>query len=77
MVDLWGYAPSKVKVAYHGVDIRKFSPGVKDEKLLRELGMNASDIAIVATARFAREKCLDRLIDAFDGIAHEFPSAHH
>ena len=76
LVDLWAYAPSRVKVAYHGVDIQRFSPGAKDEKLKRELGMSPSDTAIVATARFAKEKCLNRLINAFDIIANEFPSTH-
>ena len=76
LVDLWAYAPSRVKVAYHGVDIQRFSPGAKNEKLKRELGMSPSDTVIVATARFAKEKCLDRLINAFDIIADKFPSTH-
>ena len=71
-VQWWGYPSWKVKVTYHGVDIGKYSPSPEVRVALRaQLGISPSETVILTTARFTRQKRLERVIEAFDLIAQE------
>lgn len=77
MVSLWAYPEHKIEVGYHGVDLRRFAPSPEKYKKTREmLKISASDVVIIATVRFAQEKCLHRLIDAFDILCRDFSNLH-
>jgi glycosyltransferase involved in cell wall biosynthesis len=77
MVSLWAYPEHKIKVGYHGIDLSRFSPADEKSAQLREsLGIPKSDTVIIATARFAKEKCLHRLIEAFGVLSKENHHLH-
>lgn len=68
-VKYYHYPGNKVFVAHHGIDMDKFSPGISKRQQLREsLRIPNTDIVIISTARLAKPKCLDRLINAFDNL---------
>jgi glycosyltransferase involved in cell wall biosynthesis len=72
-IDLWAYPRYKTLVLHHGTKPHSFFPSQDIRKTIRERYRLAdSDIAIIATARLAEFKRLDRLIDAFDQAAAEF-----
>lgn len=41
-----GVSASKIKIIYFGVDTKKFSPGLKDENIIKELGIQDSLVVI-------------------------------
>lgn len=76
-VTLWKYPSFKSIVMYHGTETEKFAPSKEIRAAMRrQNGFNDTDIIIIATARLAKFKCLDRLIDAFDGAYHDFKNIH-
>ncbi len=75
-VRTWAYPSFKVRVSYHGIDTQKYKPSIEVRNRLRaNMGVAQEDIIIVATARLFHFKCLDRLINAFDEVASDFPKA--
>ncbi len=74
---LWGYPDDKIKVAYHGINVEKFSPSADIRSRMREANkLDPSVKVIVVTARFTDQKRLDRLINAFGRLAEEFKDVH-
>jgi len=71
IVDL-GITPDKVKVAFLGVDTRKFSPGQKDEALMQELGIVDSPV-VISTRLFKPIYDLETLIKAIPLVLQEIP----
>ncbi|TFH30785.1 MAG: glycosyltransferase [Deltaproteobacteria bacterium] len=62
----YGYPKEKIAIAYHGVDVERFSPSPANKiRWRREHGIPEEACVIVSTARLAREKRLERLIRAF------------
>ena len=69
LVSWYGYPKHKTITVYHGLDLKVFSPDAKTKSQLRkQWGIGAADKVIISTARLSREKCIDRLIDAFGEI---------
>jgi len=46
-----GYPEEKITVVPHGLDLKKFKPGKRDEKLARELGLKKDDFVILSIGR--------------------------
>ncbi len=73
MVRLYGYPQRKIFVAYHGVETKKFSPDILIRQIMRKkFNIPESGIIIISTARLSKEKCLHRLINAFDRMRQKF-----
>ncbi len=69
---LYGYAKGKISIAYHGVDVERFSPSPGNRiRWRREHGIPEDACVIVSTARLAREKRLERLVRAFEASSRE------
>lgn len=70
LVKLWDYPKEKVLVCYHGIDLMRFlaTPQSLTEER-RRLGINQEGKIIIVAARLSQEKCVDRVIDAFDDLA--------
>jgi glycosyltransferase involved in cell wall biosynthesis len=72
LVNEWHYPSRKIEVRYHGTDLSRYYPNEnKRLEYRKKLGLQNGNVAIVAVARFAKEKRLDRLIDAFDQLSIE------
>lgn len=68
----YGYPKKKIAVAYHGVDVERFSPSLANKtRWRRERGIPEDACVIVSTARLAREKRLERLIRAFQVLSRD------
>lgn len=72
-ISSWGYPKHNSLVMYHGTEVSRYLPS----QLIRETMRGAfrisdTDIVIIATARLAKFKCLDRLINAFDSVSRDF-----
>lgn len=76
LAEWWGYPKVKMKVTYHGIQTSFYSPSEEARERMRsELNLNPQALVIIATARLAKLKCLDRLINAFDLIWQQYPEA--
>ncbi len=72
-IDLWGYPKYNSLVMHHGTEVSRFAPSTDIRAAMRkEYGLADTDIAIIATARLAQFKRLDRLIDAFDRASRDY-----
>jgi glycosyltransferase involved in cell wall biosynthesis len=68
----YGYPKEKIAIAYHGVDVERFSPSPANKiRWRRERGIPEDACVIVSTARLAREKRLERLIRAFAALSRD------
>lgn len=77
LISYWGYPKYKVKVTYHGVDAARYSPSMEmRENLRKDFHLDSRDIVIIATARFTKQKRLERLIEAFQAVATQYPNLH-
>lgn len=69
---MYGYPPGKIAVAYHGVDVSKFSPDGRNRmKWRRQHNIPENAIVMISTARLASEKRLERLIHAFGSMSQD------
>lgn len=69
---LYGYQKEKISIAYHGVDVGRFTPSPANKtRWRRERGIPEDACVIVSTARLAREKRLERLIRAFEALSRK------
>jgi glycosyltransferase involved in cell wall biosynthesis len=72
LVSLWGYPAEKIHVIYHGVDLSDFQPSVQIRSdMRRSHGISATQTVLIVVARLAQEKCIHRIIEAFDAIADQ------
>lgn len=69
-----GADPKKTKIVYFGVDIRKFKPGKKDERLSQELGV-AKSPTIISLRRLEPLYDVVSLITAAPQALKEVPEA--
>lgn len=69
LIRWYHYPAGKTIRIYHGIDLRKFRPDPDIKREMR-LKFNIPENAkvIVSTARLSPEKCVDRLIEAFDQV---------
>lgn len=68
----YGYPSGKIEIAYHGVDVSRFSPSEANRGGWRaKHGVPADAVVLASTARLAREKGIDRLLRAFDALSKE------
>ena len=70
----YGYPSGNVTVAFHGIDVARYSPSesVKAE-VRRKYGIPEDALVFVSTARMSPQKRIERIIKAFD----ELSSAHN
>jgi len=69
---MYGYPADKIAIAYHGVDVDRFSPSDIVKKAWRQRhGVPDDAIVMVSTSRLAREKKLERLLHAFGALSSE------
>ena len=69
---MYGYPKEKIAIAYHGVDVSRFSPSKENKtKWRRQHDIPEDAIVLISTARLAREKRLERLINAFGILSQE------
>ncbi len=62
----WGYPQDKVQVRYHGIDVKEFYPSADKRLHIRQaLNIKMSDFVFIVPARMAKEKRIERAIDAF------------
>ncbi len=67
-----GASSSKIKIVYFGVDTQKFSPGLKDEKLIQKLQLQNS-LIIISLRNLEPVYNLETFINAIPLILKEFP----
>ncbi len=72
MVKWYHYPRKKIEVVCHGVDLSKYRPDAAVRKSMRrKFSIADSDFVVVSTARLCEQKCLHRLIDAFDSLCRD------
>ena len=67
-----GIIASKIKITYFGVDTEKFSPGPKDQNLIKELGLQ-NNLTVISLRNLEPIYDLETLIKAILLIVKEFP----
>lgn len=70
----WYHFPEgRIFTCYHGVDLKEYFPDSIIRRTMREkMNIGENDIVFVSTARFSKEKCVDRLVNSFDVLAKEY-----
>lgn len=68
--------PSKIFMAYDGVNTDVFRPGERDAALVRQLGIPAGKKVIVYLGGLSPHKGVDILLDAFPKVLEQVPSAY-
>lgn len=69
--DLYNIDKEKVIVIPPGINIKKFSPSIKDTNLIKELNLPKNCKIILTVCRLSFEKNIDTLIKAFNKISTE------
>jgi len=69
-----GVPNSKIKIIYFGVDTQKFSPGPKNEELIKKLNIE-NDPIIISLRSFDPIYNVETLIRAIPLVLKEFPTA--
>lgn len=73
LVKWYRYPKKRIFNVYHGIDIDKFSFNEQTRQALRvQYGINDEDTVILCASRLADEKCIHRVINAFDQLAEDF-----
>lgn len=77
LVEDWKYPAKKIMVAYHGVNIERYTPSPEARERIRQsLGLSQSSLVAISTGRLTAQKCIDRMITAMDTLAGEYPHLH-
>ncbi|MFC2059683.1 glycosyltransferase family 4 protein [Chloroflexota bacterium] len=69
-----GADPKKINLIYHGVDTRKFNPGRRDERFVKELGIVGSP-TVISLRRFEPIYNVETLITAIPMVLRDVPGA--
>lgn len=64
----YGVSPDKFTVIPPGVDLERFKPGIRNEALLSQLGLNSDAKIILTAGRLTPQKNIEMLIRAFSLI---------
>jgi len=73
MINWYGYPKEKVVKVCTDIDTKKFSSDSMIKKKMRQqYDIPDEDTVIISTARLSQEKCIHRLIDAFEKISHKY-----
>lgn len=70
-----GFAPRRVRAIANGVDLTRFAPGDRAAARAR-IGVPAEALLIGIVGRFGAYKGHERLLEAFDELAPDFPTLH-
>ncbi|MDZ7611575.1 MAG: glycosyltransferase family 4 protein [Candidatus Moranbacteria bacterium] len=54
-----------LELVYPGIDIQKFSPGAKNNKLMRQLGIKNNDFTVLFAGEYTRLNAIDDIMEAF------------
>lgn len=66
------YPKHKVVVAYHGINLKKFSLSTDEREEMRQtLRIPHEGFVFIITSRLSEEKCIERSIEAFDLLAKQ------
>jgi glycosyltransferase involved in cell wall biosynthesis len=77
LVKRYYYPQKRIYVKYHGIDLNTFRPDVQiREKMRRRYEIPNKDMVIISSARLSKEKCVHRLINAFDLSCQRFQGIH-
>ncbi|HZW36453.1 MAG: glycosyltransferase [Deltaproteobacteria bacterium] len=69
---MYGYPGEKIAIAFHGVDVSRYSPSEAIRAgWRREHGVPEDAVVWISTARLAKEKRLDRLLNAFGALSRK------
>lgn len=73
LLKLYKYPSSKVKLFYHGRDLKKFCPDPATRHHMRQkFKISDKEIIIISTSRLDKTKSIDRLINAFDMLFQKY-----
>lgn len=73
IVEWYGASAGKIQVIHHGIRLDAFSPDINVRRQMREqLGIPNDDTVLIYTGRFSHEKCLERIIGAFENLQNDF-----
>lgn len=70
----FGVPESKIKIINFGIDIERFSPGKKNERLLEKLGILSNQKVVISLRRLGEIYNVETLIKAIPLIINKFPS---
>jgi glycosyltransferase involved in cell wall biosynthesis len=72
-VSWWKYPQEQIVVMHHGTDIDKYLCSPQERQELRfKLNIDLGETVIITTARFTKQKRLERIIQAFNILSKEF-----
>jgi glycosyltransferase involved in cell wall biosynthesis len=75
LVDWYYFPKHRIINVYGGVDFDRYVKNNEKRKHIRsQFGISDSQIVVISTARLSKEKCLDRLISAFDHLSQHYPN---
>jgi N-acetyl-alpha-D-glucosaminyl L-malate synthase BshA len=69
-----GSNPSKIRVVYNGIDIRKVS-SLGDTDIIKRYGIHKEDFVILYLGRLHPKKCPEDVVKAFPKIVQKVPNA--
>ena len=72
LVAKWYYPAGRISVCHHGVDVRQFCPSPETRLKMREsMKVHPEETVILVAARLSKEKCIHRVIEAFDVVSQK------
>jgi glycosyltransferase involved in cell wall biosynthesis len=74
-VQSYGVPPSRVSVLPAGVDVERFSPGIRNDILMSQWGISQSDRVILFMGTIYRFSGLDRVIEDFPSLLSRHPTS--
>ncbi len=75
VVSCWQYPSNKVLIKYHGIDLKKYYPSAQCKAEMHQtLGIAQEETVIITAARLTKVKRIDRAIEAFSLLHHQYPN---
>lgn len=69
LIKSYGYHKNKIFHCHYGINIEEFSPNTTTRNIMRaKFGLNNDTVLIISAGRLAKEKCIYKLLNAFDQI---------
>ncbi len=76
LMDLMGVPEPKIELIYNGVDLARFSPGPRDEALVKRYGLEGKRV-LLTVGRLVARKGFDTTIRALPSLLKAFPDLHY